>query len=674
MTGTALCCLILVVGGEGLADKADTPEPLVLWPDSIGKLVDRAVHCTDRPFGYSAKELAYFPGRTHRLAYVDQLFRDAPRLPIETDRVGRELLAGGFERAIRTGCKMLAPGDWKVDQSKEITCQIVPADDASKKIWEGLPAAVRQGVEDLVRAAQAARPHLHRAFDWNAVARRVGDRNVGNLGMVQVYDHAAAPWTRPGRGSHDSFAALSALRPDELARAGAVFAPRMRRAIETLCQIDKETPIPKFDACQLRTTAGSVRILGPGANTYRGRDAIVVDLGGNDVYTGRVAVPRSKGAPVGLLVDLGGNDVYDGRQAAASIACGLYGIGALFDLGGNDRYLCRESALGCAWYGIGLLVDTRGTDTYSGFRWCQGAAHAGVGILIDEQGDDRYTCQLESQGLGGTLGVGMLIDAHGNDRYHANDNEGGRTITVPSPQSKSHEVSMVQGAGYGRRADDADRRYLAGGVGVLVDGDGDDSYYGGVFSQGIGYWWSAGMLIDFGGDDRYRGVYYAQGAAAHFAVGALVDRGGDDRYNDRGILGQVLGAGRDGAVATFVDTSGNDTYYVPKKSAGGGDMNSIGLFCDQQGDDAYHVSGYSYLGAASSHSVGRELFRQRISTIGVFLDLAGKDQYPSHGRTKNNAAWYHQSSPMLWGYGLDTDVRRMSKPKTESASEEVSSG
>ena len=119
------------------------------------------------------------------------------------------------------------------------------------------------------------------------------------------------------------------------------------------------------------------------------------------------------------------------------------------------------------------------------------------------------------------------------------------------------------------------------------DGAGDDSYYGGVFSQAIGFWWSVGMLVDLGGNDTYRGVYYAQGAAAHFAVGSLIDHSGNDQYNDRSVKGQVLGAARDGAVAAMLDGAGDDVYYIPKKSAGGGDMNAIGVLSDKGGNDRY---------------------------------------------------------------------------------------
>ena len=98
---------------------------------------------------------------------------------------------------------------------------------------------------------------------------------------------------------------------------------------------------------------------------------------------------------------------------------------------------------------------------------------------------------------------------------------------------------------------------------------GDDSYYGGVFSQATGFWWAIGMLVDLGGNDTYRGVYFAQGAAAHFAIGSLIDHAGDDHYNDARVLGQALGAGRDGSVGTFVDVSGRTTSTTFPRSRPG---------------------------------------------------------------------------------------------------------
>jgi hypothetical protein len=167
-----------------------------------------------------------------------------------------------------------------------------------------------------------------------------------------------------------------------------------------------------------------------------------------------------------------------------------------------------------------------------------------------------------------------------------------------------------------------------------------------------------GMLVDAGGNDKYRGVYYAQGAAAHFAIGSLIDRAGDDRYNDEGILGQSLGAGRDGSIGTMVDVAGDDIYYIPKKSAGGGDMNSIGLFCDQQGRDTYHPLSYAFMGAATTSNPRGDRFRTLMPTIGVFADLAGEDRYPARGNLRNNSRWHHDSSSSAWGFGFDTEPKQ----------------
>ncbi len=650
---TMTLLLLAACGQTGPA----TPKPLVLWPASIDATVKKAVHCTNRPFGFGPREMANFPGRAHCLNYVSGLFGDVRGITEETDRVARTMLDGGYEGTLKTAFAMLG-AKWDAGDIGDAAVEITPANEASAAIWKKLPKEVHRAVEQIVRGLNAAWPHLRKSFDWDAVARRVGDANIPNLTTMQVLDLAAAPWTRFGSWCPESFAALNRLNANELASAGAIVSVTVRGAIADLCKVGPGTKLPDFDACVLNTSIGVVRILGPGDNRYQGNDTVVIDLGGNDHYTGPVAVPRSLSAPVGLLIDLTGDDVYDGRGRSASIACGLFGIGALFDLAGDDRYYCTDSGLGCAWYGIGLLVDTDGDDVYSGHAWCEGAAHAGVGVLDDEAGNDRYLCQMESQGLGATLGIGVLVDKQGNDRYHAYDNEGGRRITFPSSQASWHEASMVQGAGYGRRADGADGRSMAGGVGVLVDGAGDDSYYGGVFSQGIGFWWACGMLADMGGNDRYRGVYYAQGGSAHFAIGSLLDRGdGNDQYNDRSVLGQVLGAGRDGAIGTMVDGGGDDVYYIPKKSAGGGDMNGFGLFCDQGGRDTYHPSEHANLGGASYSSRG-EYFRSLMPTIGVFVDLSGQDVYPGYGQVRNDAAWYHQSGSRAVGYGLDTELHK----------------
>ena len=444
-TVNTLTLLMLVSLGQS---ETSGSEPLRLWADNIGAYVRKNVGCADRPIGYTADEMAPFAGYPYRLAFVSRFFEDAERVPVETDRFARRMLSEGYDGAIESALGMLGAKRSDVNAQEQPGTAIEPVDGASKTVWESLPDNVRLAVEDLVRGAMAARPELHQAFDWDAIARQTGGAGTSDLGASAVYNYAVGPWG--GYGSSASLAALQSFRSSSLGNAGRLFLASVRAAVARLEDVGEGVEIPRFVSCRLKTPAGFVRILGTGNSSYQVGDAIVIDLGGNDHYSGRVAVPRSKASPVGLLIDVSGDDTYDCRQAPASIACGLFGIGVLVDLGGHDKYYCRDSGLGCAWHGIGLLVDKAGNDQYSGNQWCQGAAHAGAGFLIDESGDDRYLCQLESQGLGSTLGVGVLIDKAGDDRYHAYDDENGRAITFPSSQTKSHEVSLVQGCGYGR--------------------------------------------------------------------------------------------------------------------------------------------------------------------------------------------------------------------------------
>ena len=249
--------------------------------------------------------------------------------------------------------------------------------------------------------------------------------------------------------------------------------------------------------------------------------------------------------------------------------------------GGNDTYRADHLGCGLASFGVGLLVDRGGKDRYEIDRVSQGAAYFGIGILSDLTGDDEYRCFTQAQGFGGVKGCGVLVDREGDDRYDADDTK----IRYPSPQDPKHNTSLAQGCAFGRRDHPGEGHSLAGGVGVLIDGKGDDRYSCGVFGQGISYWYGLGMLIDREGNDTYRGVWYCQGSAAHYGVGALLDLAGDDKYVTTLTMGQ--GAGHDYSTAWFHDVAGNDTYESPGNCMGLGLYNGIGIFWDGAGDDTY---------------------------------------------------------------------------------------
>jgi len=85
---TPTLLMLVSLGQSG----ASGGEPLRLWADNIGAYVRKNVGCADRPFGYTADEMAPFAGYPYRLAFVSRFFEDAERVPVETDRFARRML------------------------------------------------------------------------------------------------------------------------------------------------------------------------------------------------------------------------------------------------------------------------------------------------------------------------------------------------------------------------------------------------------------------------------------------------------------------------------------------------------------------------------------------------------------------------------------------------------
>jgi hypothetical protein len=379
----------------------------------------------------------------------------------------------------------------------------------------------------------------------------------------------------------------------------------------------------------------------------------ILDSGGDDtVYNGGATV--SMKYHTGVVIDLSGNDVYHNDDSSPlGVGGALLGVALVYDLEGDDTYVGNSRSLGCGIFGVGGVIDHSGNDTYTGHHQSQGAGSCGVGVLADLGGDDRYLGVNQVQGFGYTLGCGILYDAAGADVYQADDTR----IDFPSAQSDKHNTSLAQGAGFGLRADLAHGHSLAGGIGYLVDGGGDDSYSAGVFAQGCAYWHSFGMLADLGGRDEYRGAWYVQGSAAHFGVGALYDKDGADVYHAE--LNMAQGAGHDFSAGFLWDGAGNDTYNAPELSLGAGNANGMGVFRDDAGDDTYNTTASVTLGRANSMTNGSVRFD--LLCLGLFLDLAGTDTYPAGNSGAGNGLQWIQApiqeepSPQTRGVGLDLD-------------------
>jgi hypothetical protein len=406
---------------------------------------------------------------------------------------------------------------------------------------------------------------------------------------------------------------------------------------------------------------------------YAGPWALLVDLGGNDVYRTPVGGNTSFANAVSVMIDLGGDDLYayvevpdpkdgtrlpsDGRgryhpvmpptrdngpisfseiprQGGARL-----GTAVLVDLGGGrDRYVSLRMSQGSGVLGTGVLVDDGGNDSYSAETVAQGAGAFGIGILYDVAGDDVHEAYSMAQGFGFARGAGLVYDVSGDDRYLMDVGDpasGGDPLYFNAQRPGMANSTLGQGWGFGRRADQTDRAFMSGGIGILVDAAGKDQYQGSIFTQGGGFWFGTGILADESGDDRYDGMWYAMGAAAHYSLGFLLEGDGNDMYG--GALPRInvtQGGGHDFSAAFLIDEAGNDIYNGARITLGCGNSNGMGFFADNGGDDQYSaISGFA-IGAGGL--VGSDVDfpgspRHRVNTVGIFMDASGHDTYERQG-------------------------------------------
>jgi HEAT repeat protein len=421
------------------------------------------------------------------------------------------------------------------------------------------------------------------------------------------------------------------------------------------------------------TPWGLLVLGGPGPNRYEtaalAKIAFLIEPGGEDVYRGRAAsAVGGLVRPFGALVDLAGNDLYDSGAGAFALGGALLGVAALVDAAGDDVYRGGDGTLGAGFFGVGLLADLAGADSFTGGDFCQGAGAVGIGLLVSTSGEaappglpptpdaafaaglrkvpptaalpvryddnDDYRAARYAQGFASTLGVGLLLDVHGNEGYRT----GGRHLF--GYHLPNDFQSLAQGYSIGMRA------RAAGGVGILIDSEGNDAYVGEAYAQGVGYWYSVGLLHDGGGNDAYHAVHYAQGAGVHLAVGSLRDLGGDDIYACR--WGVTQGVAHDLGVGMLLDEGGND-YYLVNNGQGESITNSVGLFIDGAGNDFY---------ATFAGGQGRGLRARDFAAPGIFLDLEGKDAYGPGSPGADGGVWVQDA----FGVGMDLD-RELTLPE-----------
>ncbi len=367
---------------------------------------------------------------------------------------------------------------------------------------------------------------------------------------------------------------------------------------------------------------------------------LLIDLGGNDTYTNNAG---GTNGGVAICIDHSGNDTYDAKDRRYVQGCGLFGVGMLVDLAGDDHYTAKHFAQGAGIAGVGVLYDAQGNDTYSGHGFTQGAAMFGLGMLMDNAGDDSYDCATLSQGGATCMGLGILSDLAGNDKYKLGTDTGKNAFDGLPGYGQGGALSFRPSPWRGKFTP-------YGGVGFLIDGNGNDEYVTtGWCDQGGSYIMSLGALYDGGGNDHYK-ANTGQGSGIHITNAILIDKNGDDHYEGAFRCG---GSGGDRSPGILIDYAGNDTYQSNSSSYGTGVKPfSYSLMIDYSGDDNY----------ITANPVGPILFNCWDSFGGVWpesapnlypyaicLDLGGNDNYQVRNR-KNNSIRHS------FGHGLMVDM------------------
>ncbi|GAB4132454.1 MAG: hypothetical protein Kow0040_13210 [Thermogutta sp.] len=570
-----------------------------------------------------------------RLSWFDQLLRDPLRGPVEAEEFTRKLHAGfrlGTADGMRDGLQTARPKmdvsatpaveDWAAPSNGQDALEMV------KEILLRANAAMARAVKPLEQAelSELSRNSYSILTTGTSVGHTINSRGsgvrlcrlIGKMDRAALFDLAETLAQAADPALH---AALSSYSGDGNSPGTVMGA---------------EGPVVSV----VETEAGTIVVGGKGGNVYRldemKKVAVVIDLGGNDVYVeGSVNVAR----PILIVIDLGGDDRYQGTQPGIQGGA-VVGGSILVDVAGNDVYSARDIAQGSALVGVGMLVDLAGNDRYVGFRRVQGQALGGVGLLIDREGKDDYRAAMWGQGMAGPWGFAALEDAAGDDHYYIGGN-----FYDSYPETPGYD-GWGQGVGAGIRG------VANGGIGVILEGAGDDEYEFDYFAQGGGYWLGMGFARDFAGNDKRLGATrnayngsartqqrfqrFGNGWACHYAVGFLIDDAGDDSY-DGTIMG--TGFGWDLSAGFLIELDGNDQYLATVGGVQGqGAQASLGVLYDFAGEDVYKGTSQGY----ASGSISYHPYPTCGGNFSFVVDYGGTDQYGC--RAQNNAVSRRGSS------------------------------
>jgi hypothetical protein len=500
-----------------------------------------------------------------------------------------------------------------------------------------VPLILQPSISNLVKATALANARIRTILSpLNADERRA---LIEGLPQWAAGD-ARVPFSfvkRPVTDARPLLPLLAKIDLNQLRASGLAYVAEISNATKQLQQdakgVDLATPL------RLKLLGVTVEISGRANDRHASSDAMLcVDLGGDDVYSGRY------GAGIGYasaVIDLGGNDRYEGGDA--NFGTGILGFGLCLDLAGRDTYDAGSATFGVGLAGVGVLWDSGGDDRYHGVALTQGFGAYGIGLLRDDAGRDTYDAGLRGQGSGRTQGLGWLVDGAGDDIYRL----GGALGAKPSAVSKARGYGQGYGGGFDPELDQP------GGVGLLSDLAGDDAYLGGVAVQASASDGSLGSLQDESGDDTYRSRAKGEGFATNSSVAVLMDQSGDDSYTV--LSGPGLGFASGKSLSALIESDGDDLYAARDARPGIAVDESFSLFLDGGGSDRY----------PGTPAVAMD--RADLDSISLFADLGGLDTYPE-GLADSTA----RANPTRWA-AVDEPTETVADAGTEGWPETGSS-
>ena len=608
-----------------------------------------------------------------RLSWYVELYRDPLTAVFKADQFSRYMHAG-----LSSGNSMhLAEAMGEIRRKLGVPKR---EDDGLKFVRVDTP---EQAIQEVIRCITLAQTHYKKAIStltpaelnslntqlFNVLCAREthGHTFSNNSSAVQMLNLLLKV---DRRAIHDAAEALIPLSDDRLLGMLKQLNPNQFQPV----MVDGQSMY------QIVTPAGTILIGGHENNHYnldgfRGYEEFVcvIDLGGNDTYREGTCTPNR---PVFVIIDLDGDDQYIATKPGVQ-GGSLLGISMLIDCAGNDTYQAVDVAQGSSIGGVGILIDKGGNDTYHALRRAQGSAFGGVGMLIDQGGNDRYHAAMWSQGFGHSAGFGVLEDVNGRDYYYL-----GGIYEDSYPEHPGYE-GWGQGLGAGFRGSAGS---ACGGIGMLLDGGGDDTYEFDYIAHGGGYWLGVGILRDFGGNDQhigatkkdYRGSQrpdgggtrsgiqprwqrFCSGFGCHYALGFLFDDAGDDYYEGT-IMG--MGMGWDLAVGYLCDLDGNDTYLARGGLMQGvGAQGSLGALLNYFGNDTY--TGGAQGSASPTIDPKYHNIAQAGGNFSFLVDYGGTDKY-STGAKNNSYNTRGSGSGFLIDRPLETEPQEPPPPPPQS--------